>query len=102
MAQRKRTLEKIAEEFMPGWKAVPKVAPDDAANDLVADATIPSVAQLKQKYFGNAPAADAGVGGDVLSPLSGLMPMAPVREHDAPAGQKVLVFHEGKVTGSQG
>lgn len=101
MAQGKRTLGKIAEEFMPGWKAVRRDGAEDAPH-AAADATLSSLAELKHKYFGGTATAADDPSEITLLPLSGLINMAPVRLQDASAGPKAQVFHEGKHTGSQG
>ena len=59
-AKRKSEIEKLAEELMPGWRAVDAHMDDDTSELLAAtdarakrsraDSTMPSIAKLRAKY----------------------------------------------------
>jgi hypothetical protein len=93
---------KVAERERPGWTAVAKqqIVADTPAESVGADASVPELGQLKQRYFGvggyangaSAPTADAEI-----------VTMEPkVSGADLRAGRKASVVQKNRVIGSQG
>jgi len=69
---RRQAAKKVAEEAMPGWTVVPDeeeallADAADAAQAPTPDATLPSLDQMRQKYFGAMPAAADHIPEDAL------------------------------------
>jgi hypothetical protein len=93
---------KVAERERPGWTAVakPQISADAAAESVVADASVPELGQLKQRYFG----AD-GYGNGVSAPTTDgeIVTMEPKASGvDLRAGRKASVVQKNRVIGHQG
>ena len=93
---------KVAERERPGWTAVatPQISADAAAEFVGADASVPELSRLKQRYFG----AD-GYGNGVSAPTADgeIVTM----EQKAPGvdlrvGRKASVVQKNRVIGHQG
>jgi hypothetical protein len=103
----KKRLAEIAEQFMPGWKAVKPYASDER-HQSKADASLPDLAVLRKKYFGDQTAPDsdapeiANLAADDEDAPSGLISMEQKTPTDAKVGRKVVVVDKGKVRGVQG
>ena len=93
---------KVAERERPGWTAVatPQIPADAAAESAGADASVPELSRLKQRYFGadgygngaSAPTAD----GEIVT-MEQKAPGVDLR-----VGRKASVVQKNRVIGHQG
>jgi hypothetical protein len=91
---------KVAERERPGWIAVPtpQISTDAAAESAGADASVPELSRLKQRYFGadgngaSAPTAD----GEIVT-MEQKAPGVDLR-----VGRKASVVQKNRVIGHQG
>jgi hypothetical protein len=92
---------KVAERERPGWSAVAKTQiAADAAESITADATVPELSRLKQKYFG----ADGYTNGMSAPTADGeIVTMEPkLAGADLRPGRKASVVQKNRVIGHQG
>ena len=93
---------KVAERERPGWTAVatPQISANAAAESAGADASVPELSRLKQRYFGadgygngaSAPTAD----GEIVT-MEQKAPGVDLR-----VGRKASVVQKNRVIGHQG
>lgn len=98
----------VAEEAMPGWKAVEEQAGVDALAEHHVDAAGVDLDRLKRKYFGEAAGArDSTLGaaarrGPTEAEQSELVIMERTDGRDASGGRKTVIVHGEKIVGTQG
>ena len=92
---------KVAERERPGWFAVAKPQTSaDAGESTSADASVPELSRLKQRYFG----ADGYTNGVSAPTADGeIVTMQPkLSGADLRAGRKASVVQKNRVIGHQG
>jgi len=103
-----KNAKQVAEEAMPGWKAVEEQVSFDALADHHVDSAGVDLDRLKRKYFGESAAArDSTLGaaarrGPNDADQSELVIMEPADGRDASVGRKTVVVHGEKIVGTQG
>lgn len=103
-----KNAKQVAEEAMPGWKAVEPEAEVDALAEHHVDAAGVDLDRLKRKYFGDTAAVrDSTLGaaarrGPGEAEQSELVIMERADGRDASGGRKTVVVHGEKIVGTQG
>lgn len=103
-----KNAKQVAEEAMPGWKAVEEPAAFDALVEHHIDSAGVDLDRLKRKYFGDTAAArDSTLGaaarrGPGDADRSELVIMERADGRDASGGRKTVVVHGEKIVGTQG
>ena len=103
-----RNPKQIAEEAMPGWKAVEELPGVDALVEHHIDQAGVDLDRLKRKYFGEAAGGrDSSVGaaarrGPSDAEQSDLVIMERVDGRDDSGGRKTVVVQGDKIVGQQG
>jgi len=94
--------ERVASQAKPGWKVVPEATRPYTGQDAVslgADASVPELGRLKQKYFG---ASDVANGTQPLTSDTYIVQMEPTTGVDARVGRKAVVVSGNRVIVTQG
>ena len=100
--KKSKKIQDIAEQYMPGWKAVEKYR-SDSGRANPADASVPNLAELKAKYFPQDSLVAASAEEDTDDDAqTGLVVMEEQLATDAHSRRKVLVVDKGKIKGAQG
>lgn len=101
-----KTPRQIAEEAMPGWKAIEQ-RPVDAPRNFGSDATGVDLEALRRRYLPDSAGRAFSLGADraAAAPTgdhSDFVVMAPKSNLDSPAARKTVLVRNKTVIGSQG
>ena len=103
-----KNAKQVAEEAMPGWKAVEEQFAVDALTEHHVDAAGVDLERLKKKYFGDPAAGRDSTRGAAArrgpndADQSELVIMERTDGRDASGGRKTVVVHGEKIVGTQG